>query len=101
MGIKEKVQRELNKINLNISKIEEELATLPKGSIVSVERNNNLYCYLKRRSGDTIESLYLGRENEENVLNFSLQIEKRKALEGKLKKLKEEQRLAEKMLKVR
>lgn len=101
MEIRKLVDRELGKIRKNIDTIESEINELPKGALVFIVRDGNAYYYLKRREGKKVISIYVGKEHEDNVLKLELQIEQRKKLEQKLKKLQEEERIASKMLLVR
>ena len=101
MAIKNLVSRELAKIRKNIDTVKENIDALPKGSLVLVTRDNNAYYYLKHREGDKVHSFYVGKENEANVLRLQIDIERRRKLEEKLRKLRKEEQIASRMLKVR
>lgn len=66
-----------------------ELDALPKGSISTKCVNGNTYYYLNYRDGKKIVSKYIGKD-EQSLREIKEKLERRKQIEGILKKLKEE-----------
>jgi len=65
----------------------QEIMSLPKGSIVVKNISGNDYYYLKYRQNNKIKTDYLGKD-EKTVERVRLEIEKRKHLQGVLKRLR-------------
>ena len=66
-----------------------ELETLPKGSIRIKKNRERVYYYLSFRVGDKVVSKYVGKD-EDTLASIREQLDRRKQVEGILKKLKEE-----------
>lgn len=101
MKIRSLVTKELEKTEKNIGILRDEISELPKGSIVKVKAKENVYAYLKFRDGDTVRSIYIGRDNDVETMKMESDIKKRRKLENNLKTLLEEKELMIKMLKVK
>lgn len=101
MKIKNLVIRELEKTEKAIGVINDEIETLPKGSLVKVKAKENCYVYLKYREGNKVKSVYIGRDNDVETTKLEADIKKRQKLEKDLASFKEEKRLMLKMLKVK
>lgn len=67
-------------------KIEEKLASLPRGSVKERIISGKKYFYLQNRIGKKIVHRYLGRKKPEEILR---QIQERKRLKAELKKVKD------------
>lgn len=100
MGIKEIVSKELEKNQMKQSVFKEEIDELPLGSLVKVKGKSSVYVYLKYREGTNVISKYVGKDGDVLVSKMEMDIRRRKALESKLKELKEEEETMLKMLKV-
>jgi len=68
-----------------------EIETLRKGSIKPVEKSGKIYYYLCYRQGDKVKNDYIGRD-ESVAQEIERELEKRKHLQGVLKRLKTEYR---------
>lgn len=79
-----------------LSKYQDAIAELPKGTISEKQIIGKIYYYLKYRDGKKIVSKYIGKEN---IDLLQQQIDKRRYIEIMIKSLLEEQRHAAKMLK--
>jgi len=66
---------------------EREIAALRKGSIMTKTVSGKNYYYLKYRQGDKVKNDYIGKD-ENTVQAIKKEIEKRKYLQGVLKRLK-------------
>ena len=67
-------------------KYRREIISLRKGSIMKKSISNGNYYYLKYRQGNKIRNDYIGKD-EKVAEEIRLEIEKRKYLEGVLKRL--------------
>ena len=67
-------------------KLEEKLASLPKGSVKERIISGKKYFYLQNRIGKKIVHKYLGRKKPEEILRH---LQERKRLKAELKKVKE------------
>ena len=68
---------------------ERQLKSLPKGSLAAKERNGKRYFYLSYRCNGKVVSKYIG--NDESVINdLKERLERRKGVEGLIKKIKKE-----------
>lgn len=65
----------------------QEMQMLPKGAISKKERNSKFYLYLTFREKQKVISKYIGKFGSEKVKSVIEQIEKRKVLEDKFKKV--------------
>ncbi len=100
MKIKDIVTKELEKNQMKQSVFKEEIAELPTGTLVRVKGKSNIYVYLKYREGSSVVSKYVGKDNELIVSKIEMDIRRRKALESKLRELKDEEEIMLRMLKV-
>lgn len=81
--LKEEKQR-----NLEMQKTyTQEIESLPKGSIMTKTVSGKKYYYLRYRQGDKVKNDYIGKD-ESAVAEIRKGIEKRKYLQGVLKRLK-------------
>ena len=76
-----------------------QIATLPKGSVVAKKAGNNTYYYLQYRNGPKVLSDYIGKESEK-VDRVREQTTKRKHFEAMLSKLNKENTEIQKTLEV-
>ncbi|MDR0906800.1 MAG: hypothetical protein LBN00_11645 [Oscillospiraceae bacterium] len=93
------VLQEEKERNLSLqSKYRDEIAALPKGSvIVKRKRSGDYYC-LQYRSGERVISKYLGKYSAE-VQELCDKIEKRKYYENLLRTMRQELKLISKVVK--
>jgi len=70
----------------------QDIAKLPKGSIVKKSKKSGDYYYLTYRSGEKVVSEYLGK-NKEKIEKIRQDINKRKHLESVVKNLESELKL--------
>ena len=89
------VQQEKQRIDYMLAKYQEALIELPKGTISEKQVNGNTYYYLKYRSGKKIVSKYVGKREVEAMKQ---KIDKRRHIEAMMKALREERKLAERVL---
>ena len=89
------VLQEKQRIDYMLTKYQETLAKLPKGTISEKQVKGNTYYYLKYREGKKIVSKYIGKEE---IKALKQQIDKRRHIEIMIKSLLEEQKLAAKVL---
>ena len=89
------VLQEKQRIDYMLTKYQEMLAELSKGTISEKQVKGNTYYYLKYRDGKKIVSKYVGKQEVESIKE---QIDKRRHIEAMIKSLLEEQKLAEKVL---
>lgn len=79
-----------------ISKYSKELASLPKGSINTKNKNGKNYYYLVFRDGQKVISRYIGKD-ENQVAEIKEQLARRKQVQEILKKLEQERKQILKM----
>ena len=91
--LKEELQRNLRSQLVYFREIE----ALPRGSLSVRLRRGRNYCYLKYRAGDKVVTDYVGPEERVGE-KLKESIERRKALQESLKRLKREQAFIEKAL---
>ena len=91
------IQKEKNRVDYMLASYIEQLETLPKGSVIAKTVGQNVYYYLKYRSGKKVVSDYLGKDGEK-VSAVRADIEKRRHIETMIAQLQAEQRVAVKAL---
>jgi hypothetical protein len=69
---------------------EEQIADLPKGTLVRKPRWNKAYYYRAYRESARVKFVYVGPEGSEPVLAVAQKISQRKNLEVKLRGIKED-----------
>jgi len=85
--------------NLEMQEVyEKEIEALCKGSIMLKKVSGNDYYYLKYRQGNKVKNDYIGKD-ESVVEEIRKEIEKRKYLQGVLKRLKVEYKQISKIVK--
>lgn len=72
-----------------ISAYNQELKTLPKGSIKTKKAGNRVYYYLIFRDGYKVVTKYVGKD-EESLISIKEKLKRRKQIEEIIKKLKAE-----------
>ncbi len=68
--------------------IENQIGSLPKGSLSKKKRGNNWFVYLAYREEQKVKFKYIGKDKSDRVLSINDSIIKRKKLEEKLKNIK-------------
>lgn len=97
MAILESVlKEELGRMRRMSSAYSEEIALLPKGSIVKKRIGNKDYSYLQFRSGEKVVSKYI---KEANVDEVRSKIDRRKNLEQAIRYMKKDMATIERVLK--
>lgn len=91
------VQKESERIDYLLAAYQKQLDDLPKGSIVIKTVGQNVYYYLKYRTGKKVFTDYLGKEGEK-VQCVRLALEKRRHIESMIAHFKSEQILANRLL---
>ena len=76
---------------------EEQLLTLPKGTLRIRKKGNNTYYYLAYRNGQKVATDYIGKD-ETDIARIKEQLEKRRHIEDMLKELTRELVLMKKVL---
>ena len=89
------ILQEKERIDRMLAKYQEELETLPKGTISEKKVKQSTYFYLKYREGKKVISRYIPQKNVEAVRE---QLEKRRHIETMIRSLQEERAIAEKAL---
>ncbi len=89
---------ELERNKRLVSRYEEEVDKLPKGSLFLRQIGNQRYYYLNYREGKKVVSKFLGKENSFDADKFQEQLERRKELNALLKRLRLERKDLEKEL---
>ena len=89
------ILQEKERIDRMLAKYQEELGTLPKGTISEKKVKQSTYFYLKYREGKKVISRYIPQKNVEAVRE---QLEKRRHIETMIRSLQEERAIAEKAL---
>lgn len=89
------IEQEKQRIEYMLTKYQNELNGLPKGTISEKQVGNKTYYYLKYRDGKKIISRYVGKTDIDNVRE---QIAKRRHIEIMIKSLQEEKMIADKAL---
>ena len=89
------ILQEKERIDRMLAKYQEELGTLPKGTISEKKVKQSTYYYLKYREGKKVISRYIPQKDVEAVRE---QVEKRRHIETMIRSLQEERAIAEKAL---
>ena len=101
MNVYDLLHKELKRLDIKEESIKDEIKDLPLGTLVRIKRNDNGYVYLKHRENRKVISVYVGKEDDQNVVKIEADLRKRMVLERELKKTDEEKTLIQKMLKVK
>ena len=101
MNFYDLLHKELKRLDIKEESIKDEIKDLPLGTLVRIKRNDNVYVYLKHRENRKVISVYVGKEDDQNVVKIEADLRKRMVLERELKKTAEEKTLIQKMLKVK
>ena len=101
MNVYDLLHKELKRLDIKEESIKDEIKDLPLGTLVRIKRNDNVYVYLKHRESRKVISVYVGKEDDQNVVKIEADLRKRMVLERELKKTAEEKTLIQKMLKVK
>jgi len=92
-------KREVMRMTALKQNYEDQLSSLPKGTIRKKERNGRIYFYLAYRADGKVVSKYIG--NDESALDdLRERLERRKNIEALLKSIKSELRLMSRALEV-
>ena len=89
------VTQEKQRIEYMLLKYQNELSSLPKGTISEKIVGEKTYYYLKYRDGKKIVSKYISKKEIESVRAL---VEKRRHIEAMVKSLQEEKAIADKVL---
>lgn len=92
------LEEELDRNNRMKERYIQEIAKLPKGTILLRKIGNREYYYLKFREGKKNIAKYIGKKNEIDIKELEVQIEKRKHLESVIKNLNQEEKEIRKAL---
>ena len=91
------VQREKEHIDHMLAAYRRQLDELPKGSVIAKSAGQNVYYYLKYRSGKKVFTDYWGKDGEK-VQTVRAALDKRRHIEAMIAHLQSEQSLANKVL---
>jgi hypothetical protein len=86
--VKDILRDERNRLVLLKDQIEEQILSLPKGSLSRKKRNNRFYYYLAYRKGDKVIFKYVGKDNSPEIASLEQDIKKRRKLEKRLREIK-------------
>ena len=89
------ILQEKERIDRMLAKYQEELGTLPKGTISEKKVRQSTFFYLKYREGKKVISRYIPQKDVDAVRE---QVEKRRHIETMIRSLQEERAIAEKAL---
>ena len=89
------ILQEKERIDRMLAKYQEELGTLPKGTISEKKVRQSTYFYLKYRDGKKVISRYVPQKDVETIRE---QVEKRRHVETMIRSLQEERAIAEQAL---
>lgn len=89
------VAQEKQRIEHMLMKYQNELSSLPRGTISEKTVGERTYYYLKYRDGKKIVSKYISKKEIENVRAL---VERRRHIEAMVKSLQEEKAIADKVL---
>ncbi len=89
------VAQEKQRIEYMLMKYQNELSSLPRGTISAKTVGERTYYYLKYRDGKKIVSKYISKKEIENVRAL---VERRRHIEAMVKSLQEEKAIADKVL---
>ncbi len=89
------VVQEKQRIEYMLMKYQNELSSLPRGTISEKTVGERTYYYLKYRDGKKIVSKYISKKEIENVRAL---VERRRHIEAMVKSLQEEKAIADKVL---
>ena len=101
MNVYDLLHKELKRLDIKEESIKDEIKDLPLGTLVRIKRNDNSYVSLKHRENRKVISVYVGKEDDQNVVKIEADLRKRMVLERELKKTADEKALIQKMLKVK
>ena len=87
--------QEKQRIEYMLLKYQNELSSLPRGTISEKTVGEKTYYYLKYRDGKKVVSQYVSKKEIENVRAL---VEKRRHIETMVKSLQEEKAIADKVL---
>ncbi len=89
------VKQEKQRIEYMLLKYQNELSSLPRGTISEKTVGDKTYYYLKYRDGKKVISQYVSKKKIENV---RILVEKRRHIEVMVKSLQQEKAIADKVL---
>ena len=96
--VKSVFQDELERTDRLIRRYEEEVSSLPKGSLFKRKIGNQEYVYLNYRESDKVVSKFLGNAREVQTEELKQKLQERKKLVLLLKKLNADKKALEKEL---
>ncbi|MCK4695670.1 MAG: hypothetical protein KAT74_07895 [Candidatus Cloacimonetes bacterium] len=88
--VKDILKDEKERLIILKNQIEEQIVSLPKGSLSKKKRSNKWYFYLAYRDGKKIIFKYVGKENSSKVISLDKAICKRRKLEKRLRDIKKD-----------
>jgi hypothetical protein len=91
------IAQEEKRLKLLKESYEEQLLSLPKGTIRVRQKGKNTYYYLSYRNGKKVATDYIGKD-ENDIIRIKEQLEKRRHIEDMLKELSRELGLMKKVL---
>jgi hypothetical protein len=86
--VKDILRDERDRLSLLKDQIENEIGSLPKGSLSRKKRSNRFFFYLFYREGDKVIFKYVGKEDSPKVRSLEKDIKKRRKLEQRLREIK-------------
>ena len=89
------ILQEKERIDRMLAKYQEQLGSLPKGTVSEKKVRQSTYFYLKYREGKKVISRYIPQKDVDAVRE---QVEKRRHIETMIRSLQEERAIAEKAL---
>lgn len=89
------IRQEKQRIEYMLLEYQNELSSLPRGTISEKKVGEKTYYYLKYRDGKKVVSQYVGKKEIDRVRAL---VEKRRHIEAIMKSLQEEKAIADKVL---
>ncbi len=86
--VKDILKDEKERLILLRNQIEQQISSLPKGSLSKKRRNNKYFYYLAYREGRKVIFKYVGKENSSQVISLDEDIKKRRKFEKRLRDIK-------------
>ena len=96
--IKDIIKEENQRLKALLKKYQDEIASLPKGSISLKRRRQRQYLYLAYRESGKVKFKYIGPTDSEKAKDIQEKVERRKQYELKIKQVKKDLNETEKAI---
>lgn len=96
--LKDILKEELERLKQLEQVYNEEIAKLPRGSLIKKNINGNIYYYMNYRDNGKGIFKYIGKMSEKELKNKQAQIDERRKLKKLLRKVRKDIKKLEKMI---